>query len=130
MNTCPRGNFRRLIFYEEIKYALKYGYTINIEYCYQLKRGVNLFKEYIEDHYQIKASTSDPVQKATAKLFLNYLYGRFGMKEIDNKMEIVTKEQVDILDKNKNISIISELNNNNYLIRHSSKISDNIKKLY
>jgi hypothetical protein len=45
LNTCPRGKFKRLIFSEEIKYALKFGYTIDIEYSYQFKRGKGLFTD-------------------------------------------------------------------------------------
>lgn len=69
--SCPRGKFKRLIFSEEMKYALKFGYTINIEYCYQFKRGKNLFTKCVNDHYEIKKITSDPVLKTIAKLFLN-----------------------------------------------------------
>ena len=129
-NSCPRGKFKRLIFSEEIKYALNYGYKFNAEYCYQFKRGKDLFKKYIDDHYEIKSSTSDPVQKATAKLFLNSLYGRMGMKNIKNVMEIVNKKEAENLDKNTNVSIFSELGNDKYLIRHSGQINDSIRKLY
>ena len=54
INFCPRGKFKRLIFSQEIKYALEYGYKINIEYSYQFKRGKDLFKNFINDHYEIK----------------------------------------------------------------------------
>lgn len=112
MVSCPRGKFSRLIFSEEIKYALKYGYKINIQYCYQFKRGKNLFLDYVNDLYEIKEHTNDPVQKKIAKLFLNSLYGRLGMKEIDETMKIVNKKEADFLDKNTNVTIISELSEN------------------
>jgi hypothetical protein len=80
INSCPRGKFKRLIFSEEIKYALTYGYSINIEYCYQFKRGKDIFKDYVNDHFKKKSSTNDPIKKNIAKLFLNSLYGRLGMK--------------------------------------------------
>lgn len=54
LTICPRGKFKRLVFSEEIKYALNYGYKIDIKYCYQFKKGVNLFKDYVLDHYEIK----------------------------------------------------------------------------
>jgi len=130
LNNCPRGKFRRLIFSEEIKYAIKFGYKINIEYCYQFKRGKDLFKTYINDHYKIKSSTKDPVQRTISKLFLNSLYGRMGMKEVNNVMKIVNKKEADNLDRNTNISIISELDNGKYLIRYNGKITDKIRKLY
>ena len=71
LNSCPRGKFKRLIFSEEIKYALKFGYKIEIEYCYQFKREKNLFTNFVNDLYEVKRSTTDPVQRAIAKLFLN-----------------------------------------------------------
>lgn|SRR5258706_10273036 len=52
--SCPRGKFKRLIFSQEMKYAIKYGYSINVEYCYQFKRGKDLFTKYVIDHYEIK----------------------------------------------------------------------------
>jgi hypothetical protein len=124
---CPRGNFRRLIFSEEIKYALNYGYTINVEYCYQFKRGKDLFKNYVNDHFEIKQSATDPVQKAIAKLFLNALYGRMGMKEIGNVLTIVDKAEAAELDKNNNVSIISELTENKFLVGYKGQISQKIK---
>jgi len=52
------------------------------------------------------------------------------MKEIDNIIKIVSKDEAKILDKNTNVSLITELNNNNYMIRYSGKLTDNIRKLY
>jgi hypothetical protein len=54
LTICPRGKFKRLIFSQEIKYALKFGYTMDIEYCYQFKRGQGLFTKYVLDHFEIK----------------------------------------------------------------------------
>ena len=128
--VCPRGKFKRLIFSEEAKYAIKFGYKINIEYCYQFERGIDLFKDYVKDHYDVKSSTNDPVQRSIAKLFLNALYGRMGMKELENTLKIVDKNEVEILDKNTNVSIISELTENKFMIKYTGKITDNIRKLY
>ncbi len=127
---CPRGTFSRLIFSEEIKYALKYGYKIDIKYCYQFNRGKDLFKDYVNELYDLKSSTKDPVQRATAKLFLNSLYGRFGMKEIENILKIVSKEKAMELDKIHNVSVISDLTDNKYLVRYSGNISNSITKYY
>jgi hypothetical protein len=128
--ACPRGKFKRLIFSEEIKYAIKYGYTIDVEYSYIFERGKDLFKDFVKDHYEIKKNSKDPVQKNISKLFLNSLYGRLGMKEINNRLEIVNKESLENLDKNTFVSVISELSNNKYLVKHSGIIDDNVRKLY
>lgn len=128
--SCPRGKFKRLIFSEEAKYALKYGYQINIEYCYQFKRGVDLFKDYVNDLYEIKSLTKDPVLYSLSNLFLNALYGRFGMKEIENFIKIVDQDEAEYLDKNTNVTVISELADNKYMVRFNGQISDRIRKLY
>jgi len=98
--SCPRGKFKRLIFSEENKYALKFGYKINIGYCYQFNRGKDLFSKYVKDFYEIKKSANDPVQRTIAKLFLNTLYGRMGMRDIKNITKIVDQKEAETLDKN------------------------------
>jgi len=133
LNVCPRGKFKRLIFSEEIKYAIKFGYTINIEYCYIFERGKDLFKDYVNFHYEIKKLSKDSIEKSTAKLFLNSLYGRMGMKEIDSTIEII--EIIDLteaknLDKTNNVSIFSQLGNNKVLVKYNDRIPQNIKSLY
>ena len=126
MITCPRGKFKRLIFSEEAKYALNYGYIINVEYCYLFKRGKDLFTDYVNDHFEIKSSTNYPIQKSIAKLFLNSLYGRLGMKDITNTMKIVDKKEAENLDRTANVSVFSELTENKYLVKFSGKLSESI----
>ena len=41
--TCPRGEFNRMIFSEEIKYALKFGYKFDMKFAYKFERGKDLF---------------------------------------------------------------------------------------
>ena len=56
--SCPNNKiFKRLIFSEEIKYALNYGYKFNIEYSYIFERGIDLFKDYVKDHYELKKNS-------------------------------------------------------------------------
>lgn len=54
-----------------------------------------------------KKKSKDPIQRTVAKLFLNTLYGRLGMKDIDNTMKIVDKKEAETLDKNKNVTVFS-----------------------
>ena len=53
-----------------------------------------------------------------------------GIKEIENTIQIVSKAEAEKLDINKNVSILSELSNDKYLIMYSGNINANIKKLY
>ena len=130
ITTCPRGKFKRLIFSQEIKYALKLGYKIDIEYCYQFKRGKGLFDKYVIEHYNEKKNSSDQVQRSISKLFLNSLYGRFGMKEIENFIKIVDQNEAEYLDKTTNVTILSKLTDNKYMVRYKGNISDSLRKLY
>jgi len=50
---------------------------------------------------RLKKKSSDAVKRTTAKLFLNALYGRMGMKEIDNTMEILELKEARLLETNK-----------------------------
>jgi len=52
------------------------------------------------------------------------------MKDIDSVMKIVNKKEAEALDKNTNVSILSELEKGKYLVRYNGKINDNIRELY
>ena len=128
---CPNNNsFSRLIFYQEIKYALKYGYKFKVEYSYVFDRGKDLLKDFVNEHYNIKKTAKDPVQRNIAKLFLNSLYGRLGMNEITEQLVIVNKESMELLDKTHNVSVISELSNNKYLVKYNGELDSELTALY
>ena len=127
--TCPRGKFKRMIFSEEIKEAMKDGYSINVEYGYKFERGKDLFKDYVLTMYNIKKTTSDPVEKQLSKLLLNSLYGKFGMKDIISTMKIVDFKDTLKITKNYNYSIFAELGNDKILIKYSSRLEESLRKL-
>jgi len=53
-----------------------------------------------------------------------------GMKDIENFLKIVNKAEVEYLDKNTNLSVVSELSNDKYMVRYSGQISDRLRKHY
>lgn len=73
------GEFKGWYFSEELKFASENGYQIQIIKGYQFDRTVDTFKAYIDHFYQIKANTTQAVERATAKSLLNNLLGRFGL---------------------------------------------------
>ena len=130
---CPNNkinSFSRLIFSEEIKYAIKYGYEFKLDYAYTFNRGKDLFKDYVNDHFEIKKKGKDPVQINIAKLLLNSLYGRLGMSEKTEQLVIVNKESMELLDITFNVSIISELRNNKYLVKYNGELEPELIALY
>ena len=68
----------------EIEQAYKSGYNIEILEGYYWENKIKIFKSYIEKYYTIKENSKD-AKKATAKLLLNSLYGKFGQKETRQK---------------------------------------------
>lgn len=79
---------------------------------------------------KLKKNSKNQIQRSIAKLFLNALYGRLGMKELESTLRIVDKKEGDDLYKNTNVTVFSELTDNKYLIKYKGKVTDNIKKLY
>ena len=65
-----------------------------------------------------------------SKLLLNSLYGKFGMKEQDSKLKIMSVESAKQIKKNYNYSIFAILNNDKVLVRYSSRINESLRRLF
>ena len=64
----------------EMDNAIKYGYTFTILKGYRFKKAI-IFKDYVEKLYNLRLTFSkDNPMNLIAKLLMNYLYGKFGMK--------------------------------------------------
>lgn len=73
------GSWTGWYYSEELNNALKYGYTFQILSGY-LFGGVNIFKEYVDTLYQMKASAAkDSPEYSIAKMLQNSLFGKFCM---------------------------------------------------
>lgn len=101
------GTFKAMLFSEEIKNAMNYGYTFEILGGYTFARA-NVFSKFINSLYSMRLqySKANPLN-LVAKLLLNSLYGRFGMKDSFNDIFIMNKEEY-----------------NNYIYKNSDSIVD------
>jgi|SRR5882762_1675646 len=61
------------------------------------------------------------------KLLLNSLYGRMGMKEIENRLKILSKEDANKFMTKKNIIFYSELHEN-IILRYNNNVNKEIIK--
>lgn len=52
-----------------------------------------------------------------------------GMKPIEDVLKIVNEKEAEILDKTSNVSILSKLADDKYLVKYSGQINDSIRKL-
>jgi hypothetical protein len=78
----PKGRWKGWYFSEELKDARdNFGYSIKLIKGYIFIRNNTLFANYVKHFYDIKSNpATDQVNVIIAKLFLNSLYGRFGMR--------------------------------------------------
>jgi DNA polymerase type B, organellar and viral len=115
---APVGNWTGVYFSEELKKALSLGYKFKIYRGYLFEKA-NIFSEFVTEIYAIKEkSLKGSANYTIAKLLLNSLYGRFGMKPIIENSEIIDPLLAIKLNDNKNIIVtnIIELKNGKELI--------------
>jgi len=90
---APVGSFEGLIFPEEMRNALKFGYKFEILWGYTFEKKY-IFKDYVDTLYQLRLEyPKDHPMNYIAKLFLNSLYGRFGMKYLFDVIRLVDKKE-------------------------------------
>ena len=96
--------------------SMKYGYKFKIIKGYTFNKG-RPFKNIIDDLYKLRLEypKSDPMIYI-AKLFMNSLYGRFGMNDNFNEIRIVNENSLNDLINNKTLSIQDIYNNVYYFI--------------
>ena len=82
------GTWEGFIFSEEMRNAINYGYQFEVIRGYQFQKG-NLFKNYVETMYSLRLQyQKDEPMNLIAKLLMNSLYGKFGMKLEMNRVDI------------------------------------------
>lgn len=82
------GSWTGWIFSSEMDNAVKYGYSFEILNGYEFKRG-NVFKDYITKMYNLRLeyAKGHPLN-LIAKLLMNSLYGKFGMRLESTQVEM------------------------------------------
>src|ERR1700679_3545451 len=81
-----------MLFSEEMKNALKFGYQIEILNGYTFNSDI-IFKDYVDFLYNLRSQydKSNPLN-FIAKILMNSLYGRFGMDDNFNEINIFKKD--------------------------------------
>jgi hypothetical protein len=89
-----------------------------------------LFEKYVAHFYDKKKNAKDTIERNIAKLMLKSLYGKFGQKDIDNRIRIVSSEEAQKLEKSNHISYFAEINAEKVLIKYSSKLNEKLRRIY
>jgi hypothetical protein len=97
----PLGSWTGWYLSEEIKLAISVGYSIKVLCWYKFDKTPSIFNTFINKYFGIKAGLSlINMERATAKMILNSLFGRLGMKPLQDNIEIVeSSKALEILSK-------------------------------
>jgi DNA polymerase type B, organellar and viral len=131
----PKNFFEGLYSSELLKDSLKWGYKIKVTGGFKFEKGVDIFKDFVNNLYENRIEAKNNGNNALAliyKLILNNLYGRLGMKFVENKVVIVdTNKTAEIL-TNKNVTLTKSLNSK-IVIKYNGNIDreflNNIRKI-
>lgn len=109
----PVGTFHGFWTSTELEYAISQGYRIKIKRGYVFPEKQKLFKNFVDDLYEIRlTSPKNSVSDIIAKLLLNSSYGRFGMdlekENISFNLEEGSKEYQLIKIGGKNVQLYKE----------------------
>jgi len=99
-DTClifPNGEWYGWYFSEELKFAKKHGYEIEIIKGYEFDYVENVFKDFVNSVYILKANAKNETERNVAKLILNSLIGRFGMDFLKSITKLVDGKTHNIL---------------------------------
>jgi hypothetical protein len=122
--SYPHGHFRGVYFSEELKYALSIGYIIKrINFGYEFSTA-DLFSDYVNHFYSLKAQASGG-EKYLVKLLLNGLYGYFARSPDNLESKLVNDQGFqDIINKH---PILDEfdINQKYTMVLYNPKIINN-----
>jgi hypothetical protein len=95
---APLGSWEGWYVSEELKFAEKYGYKIEIVKGYRWNDKADIFSGYVDTLYEnrLKYDKSNP-KNFISKLLMNSLYGKFGMSPILMNYDIYSSDS-DIID--------------------------------
>nr|QWO71437.1 DNA polymerase [Termitomyces sp. T123] len=128
---CPSTPFFGIYFSELLKASRDYGYKIQVIGGFKFEKSSCLFNSFVKDIFEkrIEAKNNGLISlQYIFKLILNSLYGRFGMKNVENKLEVLEKDKAEKLLRNKNISFYQDIHDK-CIIKYNTNINPKIIKL-
>lgn len=89
---APIGTWEDMLFSEEMKNALNLGYKFEILWGYTFNSEI-IFKDYVDFLYNLRSQydKSNPMN-FIAKILMNSLYGRFGMDDEFDSINVIPKK--------------------------------------
>lgn len=110
----PVGEWTDVYFHKEVEMAIKLGYKIKFLKGFKYCKEASIFKDYVKDLYELRLDSKSDDMKNIAKLLLNSLYGRFGMKVFIEGTKFLNEEELEKMKQKYKINNIHYLGNNLY----------------
>lgn len=118
----PNGEFEGIWFSKELKFAKSQGYEIQVIKGYKFNTVNNIFKDFVEDLYQIRMNESG-IKKIITKLILNSAFGRFGMSIFKPITELMDTNKLQKISVSHNILDTEQLSDNLHMVTYESELS-------
>jgi hypothetical protein len=117
-----------MYFSEELKKCVsEYDYKIKVFYGYKFERSQAAFTEFILKYFALRAAAKAEgldSKAMTAKLLMNSLYGRYGMRDIKEIVKLVSSSESEFIHLYHEVSNNIPISDNLEYIKYSTKISD------
>lgn len=118
----PNGEWSGWYFSEQLKFASLNGYEIFVHKGYNFDKQNNVFDSYVNNLYEIKSTTSNPIEKAISKSLLNNLLGRFGLNIHTSKTDLVDMDNYNEIVQTKSVKSIKTIGDK-ILINYTNYVS-------
>jgi len=119
----PTGKWTGWYFSEELKLAEKYGCVVEVVESYIFEKNDDCFKDYVHTFAEIKDNNTGAMREI-AKLAMNSLYGRTGMKNTPDVIKYVTKEEGDRIHLTNEVIDCFHVTDNIEYIRYKKRPSE------
>ena len=129
----PTGNWSGWYTSEILKKARDtQNVNIQVHHGYKMDKSKELFSKYVEKYSKIKIKAEkegNNAKRCTAKLMLNSLYGRLGLKYDPYRIDFVSPSDADLISINH--EVIDRLSIDNYidLIKYTTAPSEFLKEI-
>jgi hypothetical protein len=107
----PLGHIEGWYFSEELKFAYKHNYKIDVISGYQFDKSEDVFNKYIHEFYKIKSTKKDLVEKSIAKSLLNNLLGKLGMNIDKFITKLVSEDELQNILQSKVVRDVNYIGN-------------------
>lgn len=126
----PVGKWIDVYYYTEILKAIELGYNVKFLKGFKYEHEDYMFREFVTDMYNKRINSKSSSMNNIAKLILNSLYGRFGMKIFVESTKFLTDEDVFKAKKRYSFINIARINLSKFYNVTLRKSSLNDKDLY